>query len=89
VSAWLWLAGLVVAAFGAWLSGWPAWQSYRRREQRDLNAERYLAWRGRAPRGPRPPVSEGLTGEERRRLYMAAVIGAVGLVCLIGVLASS
>lgn len=89
MSALLWLAGLVVAGFGAWLAGWPAWQSYRGREQRDLNAERYLAWRGRAPRGPRPSMREGLTGEERRRLYAAAVLGAVGLVCLIGFLAST
>jgi hypothetical protein len=89
MSTWLWLAGVGLAGFGAWLAGWPAWRSYRMREQRDLNAERYLAWRGRAPRGPRPSVSEGLTGEERRRLYAAAAMAAVGIVCLIGFLASS
>jgi len=89
VSAWIWLAGLALTAAGAYLAGWPAWRSYRARESRDLNAERYLAWRGRASRGSRVSVREGLTGEERRRLYLAAALAALALICLIGFFAST
>lgn len=74
--AWL---GLALAGFvAAYLVGWPAWESYRSREQRDENAERYLAWRGRASRGARSPTREGMTADERRRIYagVALVIGA-------------
>jgi hypothetical protein len=89
VSAWLWLAGLLMTGAGAYAAGWPAWRSYRARESRDLNAERYLAWRGRASRGPRVSAREGFTGEERRRLYLAGALAAVALICLIGFFAST
>lgn len=73
-------AGLALALAGfiaAYLVGWPAWEAYRSREQRDDNTDRYLAWRGRADRAPRPSTSEGMTGEERRRIYAGAAL-AVG-----------
>jgi hypothetical protein len=78
-----WLLVAVVAAVAAYLVGWPAWQSYRSRDARDLNAERYLAWRGRAVRGQAPRVREGMTGEERRRVYAGAALGAVAVVALV------
>jgi hypothetical protein len=73
--AWL---GIALAGFvAAYLVGWPAWESYRSREERDDNTERYLAWRGRAPRGPRASTREGMTAEERRRIYAGAAL-AIG-----------
>jgi hypothetical protein len=78
----VWLAGALLAGAAALAVGWPAWRDYRVRESRDLNAERYLAWRGRAPRGSASSMSEGMTLAERRRLYLAAGIGLLALVCL-------
>ena len=78
----VWLAGAVLAGAAAVGVGWPAWRDYRARESRDLNTERYLAWRGRAPRGSAGSMSEGLTQAERRRLYLAAGIGVLAFVCL-------
>lgn len=79
----LWLVAAVAAGVIAYLVGWPAWTAYRGREARDLNAERYLAWRGRADRRAATSVSEGMTGEERRRLWVAAGLGLVGAFCLV------
>jgi hypothetical protein len=79
---WLWLLGAVVLGGAAYAAGWPAWTSYRSRESRDLNTERYLAWRGRADRTG-ASSSEGMTGEERRRLWIAAALGAVALFALV------
>jgi hypothetical protein len=84
-----WLALAVVAAVLAYVIGLPAWRSYRSREARDLNSERYLAWRGRAPRGSRAPVREGMTGEERRRIYAGAALAALAAVGLIAFFATS
>ncbi len=81
--AWLWLVGTLGFGGAAYLVGWPAWTGYRSREARDLNAERYLAWRGRADRGS-VRTSEGPTGEERRRLWIAAALGLAAVVCLAG-----
>lgn len=86
--AWLWLIGTLGFGGAAYLVGWPAWTGYQAREARDLNAERYLAWRGRADRGA-PPAGEGMTGEERRRLYAAAALAAAALVCLFAFFVSS
>lgn len=63
---------LVAAAFAAaaLVSGWPAWSAYRARQVRGTNAERYLAWRGRADR----TSSTGMTSAERRRLWMAGYL---------------
>jgi hypothetical protein len=84
VSAWVWLGAAVVAAVGAYLVGWPAWTGYRSRAARDLNAERYLAWRGRAPRGAARSTGDGLTGDERRRLWIAGGLAAAAVFCLVG-----
>jgi hypothetical protein len=78
--AWLGLA--IGAAVAAYVVGWPAWRAYRARETRDLNTERYRAWRGHSVRG-RPATREGMTGEERRRMYAGgalAVLAVAGLV---------
>lgn len=78
-----WLVVAIVAGFAAYRVGWPAWRAYRSRDARDLNAERYLAWRGRAVRGQPSPVREGMTGEERRRIYAGAALGLVGAAALL------
>lgn len=83
----VWLAGAVAAGVGAWLAGWPAWQSYRSRQARDTNVERYNAWRGRASRGP--SMSEGLTGTERRRLWLAGGLAVGALLLLAAFMAGS
>jgi hypothetical protein len=78
----LWLALAAVAALGAYLVGWPAWIGYRVRAARDLNADRYLAWRGRAPRPDERPMGEGMTRAERRRLWIAGALALAALFCL-------
>lgn len=82
-----WLVVAIVAAVAAYVVAWPAWQAYRARDARDTNTERYLAWRGRGPRGP--SVREGMTGEERRRIYGGAALGVLAVVALIAFFASS
>ena len=89
MSPFIWLLGALVAGVAAYLVGWPAWGSYRRREARDLNAERYLAWRGRAPRGPQRSTREGMTGEERRRIWAGAALGVLAVICLLAFFATT
>ena len=85
---WILLIIAVLAGVGAYLIGWPAWTSYRMRDARDLNAERYAAWRGRA--GEQGLTAhEGLTGDERRKLWVAAALAMVAVACLIGFFAVS
>ena len=79
---WILLLGAILAGAGAYLLGWPAWSGYRRREARDLNADRYAAWRGRANE-PRLSAREGMTGEERRNLWLAAGLAALAVGFLI------
>ena len=81
MSAWVWLLGAAVGAAGAYLIGWPTWSGFVGRRRRDLNTERYLAWRGRA--GQRPP-DPTLSGPERVRLGLAAVLALVAVFCLVG-----
>ena len=86
MSPWVWLLGAAVAAGAAYLLGWPAWSGFAARRRRDLNTERYLAWRGRA--GERPP-DPTLTSAERTRLALAGVLALVTLFCLVGFLTYS
>lgn len=81
MSQWVWLIGALAAGVGANMVALPAWRSWQARRRRDVNAERYLAWRGRADR---QPVDDRLTEAERRRLWIGAVLGAVALFCLVG-----
>jgi hypothetical protein len=81
MSSWLWLAATLVAAVAAYLVGSPAWSSYRSRSVRDLNAERYLAWRGRADR---KPANDAMTSAERGRLLIAGAMAVVAVFCLVG-----
>ena len=78
-----WLAVAAVAGVAGYLVGWPAWQSYRSRESRDVNTERYLQWRGRADRVSTTSTREGMTNEERRRIYAGAALAALGVVALL------
>ena len=66
-----------------YLVAWPAWIGYRARESRDLNAERYLAWRGRASRPSSVSVREGMTGEERHRLVIGGGLTVVAIVAIV------
>jgi hypothetical protein len=77
---WLWLVGAAAAAGAAYLVGWPTWSGFTARRRRDLNTERYLAWRGRA--GDRPPDPQ-LTNTERGRLAVAGVLALVAVFCLV------
>jgi hypothetical protein len=84
-----WLAVAIVAGVAAYLAGWPAWQGYRARESRDENTERYLQWRGRADRRSSVSTREGMTGEERRRIYAGAGLAVLSLVGLLAFFATS
>lgn len=81
MSAWAWLAGATVAGLGSYLAGWPAWSAYQARWKRDLNAERYLAWRGRAGERAGDPR---LTVRERQRLVVAGLLALVAVFCVVG-----
>jgi len=85
----IWLVVALVAGAAGYVVGWPAWQSYRSRDARDLNAERYLAWRGRAVRDQPSSVREGMTGDERRRIYAGAALGILGALGLVAFFVTS
>lgn len=80
--AWLFLAGAALTGLMAYRFGWPSWTGYRQREARDLNAERYNAWRGRAS-PPGASLREGMTAAERRSLWLAGALALVSAACLI------
>lgn len=84
----VWLALAIVAGVGAYLVGWPAWTGYCSRDRRDSNTERYLAWRGRAVRGQQS-TREGMTGEERRRIFIGAALAIGAVVALFAFFATS
>jgi hypothetical protein len=77
---WLWLLGAAIAAAAAYVIGWPTWSGFTARRRRDLNTDRYLAWRGRA--GERPPVAT-LSITDRGRLAVAGVLGLTAVFCLV------
>lgn len=83
-----WLVVAIVAGVAAYLMGWRAWQACRSRQSRDTNKEKYLAWRGRAVRG-QPPARQGMTGEERRRIYAGAALGVLAVVALLAFFVTS
>ena len=78
-----WLALSIVGFVTAYLVGWPAWDGYRTRESRDDNTDRYLAWRGRADRTPRASAREGMTSQERRRIFVGAMLAIAGALALL------
>ena len=79
--SWIWLVAAAAAGIGAYLVGWPTWSSFATRRRRDLNTERYLAWRGRA--GERPPDPR-LTNAERGRLLVAGGLALAAAFSLVG-----
>lgn len=86
----VWLALAVAAGAAAYAVGWRAMRSHPSRETRDLNAERYMAWRGRA----RPPAGTastraGMTAEERRGIVIGALLAAVAVAALVAFFATS
>jgi hypothetical protein len=86
----VWLGVATVATVAAYVLGWPVLQRRRSREAVDLNAERYLAWRGRArPPSARRSEPGGLTSDERRRLVTAAVAGVLAVVGLVAFFVST
>ena len=85
----VWLIITFVAGAAGYLLAWPAWQSSRSRGTRDLNTERYLAWRGRAVRGQQPPDHEGMTADERRRFLAGVALGVIGVLALVAFFATS
>ncbi|HEX9609310.1 MAG TPA: hypothetical protein VGA26_00860 [Candidatus Limnocylindria bacterium] len=85
-----WLALAIASGAAAYVVGWPALRGRRAREERDLNAERYLAWRGRArPPSASPAPREGLTADERRRLVIAGLLLLLSVAALIAFFATS
>jgi ABC-type branched-subunit amino acid transport system permease subunit len=81
--SWLFLAGAALCGIGAYAIGMPAWTSYRQREAIDSNAERYLAWRGRAPSPGSEVTRERPTAAERRRIWLAGMLAGAALALLI------
>ena len=84
-----WLVIALIAGVAAYLVAWPSWQSYRARETRDVNAERYRAWRGNAPRPGSARTREGMTAEERRRVYGGVALTAVAAAALVAFFVAS
>ena len=84
----VWLVVAILAGIAAYVVAWPAWRAYRARDARDTNSERYLAWRGRAS-PPGTSTREGMTGEERRRIYLGAALAAIGVAALVAFFATS
>ena len=79
---WAYVVVAIVAGAAGLAIGLPAWRTYQSREVRDRNTERYLAWRGRAD-PPGGSMREGMTTDERRRIWAGAALGTVAVVCLV------
>ena len=78
----VWLAAALVVGAAAAAIGWPVVTASRERAQRDLNAERYLAWRGRASRGA-TRTADRMTPDERRRAWIASALALAALACIL------
>ncbi|TMB85363.1 MAG: hypothetical protein E6J39_01505 [Chloroflexi bacterium] len=78
----LWLLAAVIAGVSGGMIGWPAWREYQARQAGDLNAERYLAWRGRASRSSQS-AEVGPTPRERRRLLISGILLVAAIGCVI------
>jgi hypothetical protein len=84
----VWLLVAVVAGAVAVFVGLPAWRTQRERATRDLNVDRYRAWRGQSrPVGSAPQV--GLTESDRRRLIAAGASAAVAVLGLVAFFVTS
>ena len=79
--SWIWLVVATAAGIGAYLLGWPTWSTCVARRRRDLNTERYLAWRGRAGERPADPR---LSDAERRRLLVACGLALAAVFSVVG-----
>jgi hypothetical protein len=78
---WAFLAVALVTGAAGLAVGLSPWRSWQARAARGRNAERYLAWRGRADR---PDVEvQSMTTAERRRIAAGASFMAVAIVCLV------
>ena len=84
----IWLVVAIAAGIAAYAVAWPSWRAYRARDARDTNSERYLAWRGRAS-PPGASTREGMTGEERRRIYLGVALAAIAVAALAAFFATS
>ena len=85
----IWLGVAIAAAAGAYLLWRPAWTAYQARAARDRNVDRYLAWRGKAPPPGSTSTREGMTGEERGRIYGAAALAALSVVAIVAFFVTS
>ena len=82
----LWLLAFLVLAGGAAAVGWPAYRGRQARMARDLNTERYLAWRGRSRAGGatgRSALDDGAEARERRNLTIATALAIGAAICLV------
>lgn len=78
---WAFVAIALASGAAGLAVGLPAWRSWQARAARGRNAERYLAWRGRADRPD--PEGQSMTSAERRRIAAGASFMAVAIVCLV------
>jgi hypothetical protein len=76
------VAVALVAGAASLVIGLPAWRTWRERVAAEKNAERYLAWRGRAESGA-PAGSAAMTSGERWRIVAGAVLALVAVACLV------
>lgn len=80
--SWVLLAIALATGAAGLLIGLPAWRAWQSRAAQDRNAERYLAWRGRAD-DTGGGSAQRMTSDERRRIGMAAALLAIAIVCLV------
>jgi hypothetical protein len=85
----VWLVLAAVAGAGSAAVGLPAWRELRSRGERDLNVERYRAWRGHGSRSGASAARDGMTSSERRRLAVGAALAAVAVIALVAFFVSS